>query len=75
MAGSHNDINVLQCSNVFSKLIEGQSPPVNYVVNGHEYTSRYYLADEMYLRCATFVKTISRPTMGKRAHFSQCQEA
>jgi hypothetical protein len=68
MVGSHSDINVLQCSDVFSNLVEGKSPLVKYVINDHSYTKGYYLTDEIYLKRATFVKIILEPTPGKRAH-------
>jgi hypothetical protein len=72
---SHNDINVLERSSVFSNLAEGCAPPVNYSVNDHNYTMGYYLADGIYPPWATFIKTIHAPQGNKRKNFVATQES
>jgi hypothetical protein len=75
LPGSHNDINVLKMSFIFSDLAEGRTPPVNYTINGHNYNMGYYLADGIYPQWATFVKTISSPQGNKRKNFATAQKS
>jgi hypothetical protein len=56
MIGSHNDINVLHRSPVFSRLAEGNAPLVNYGVMGPPYTKGYHLASGIYLEWPVFMK-------------------
>ena len=58
---SNNDINVLERFHVFNEFAEGRASAVDYSIGGHDYTMGYYLADGIYPKWATFVKTIPAP--------------
>ncbi|KAF8380802.1 hypothetical protein HHK36_028296 [Tetracentron sinense] len=73
--GSHNDINVLERSSVFTDLADGCAAAVNYTVNGNDYAMGYYLANGIYLQWSTFVKTISSPQGNKQKYFAAAQES
>jgi hypothetical protein len=47
LPGTLNDINVLQRSPLFAKLVAGDAPTCNYKIMDNEYTMEYYLTDEL----------------------------
>jgi hypothetical protein len=66
---------VLERSSVFNNLVEGRAPPIEYSLNDHDYTMRYYLADGIYPPWATFIKTIHASQGNKRKNFAVAQES
>ena len=68
------DLNVIAQSPVFDELLEGKSPRCTYWVNDHKYDGPYYLADDIYRRWSTFVKTMPHPQSEKEKHFAKCQQ-
>jgi hypothetical protein len=75
MEGSHNVINVLQRSPVFVILTKGHSPSINYVINGHTYTKRYYIADNIFPKWSVTMKTISELYLENKVWSAKCQES
>ncbi|XP_070679670.1 uncharacterized protein [Malus domestica] len=59
---------------MFDDVLQGKAPKVAYKVNGRMYDGPYYLADGIYPRWSTFVKTVPRPRSAKEKHFASCQE-
>jgi hypothetical protein len=73
--GAQNDINVLDCSPLFTGLLEGSAPQVRYVVNDNIYKMGYYLADGIYPEWQILMKTISEPQSEKQKLFAKRQES
>ncbi|XP_044957328.1 uncharacterized protein LOC123408239 [Hordeum vulgare subsp. vulgare] len=74
VAGSNNDINVLNQSPLFIEELKGEAPRVQYTVNERRYNTGYYLVDGIYPEWAAFVKTIPLPQTEKDKRFAQLQE-
>ncbi|CAL8163915.1 unnamed protein product [Prunus armeniaca] len=74
VAGSQNDLNVLGQSPVFNDVLRGQGPNITYQVNNTVYQMGYYLADGIYPRWTTFVKSIPNPRSHKKKLFATYQE-
>ncbi|XP_074319248.1 uncharacterized protein LOC141656282 [Silene latifolia] len=53
--GSCKDINVLHRSPVFDDVLNGRAPRVNYIVNGQQFDTGYYLTDGIYPQWPTFI--------------------
>jgi hypothetical protein len=74
VAGSNNDINILNQSTIFIKELKGQAPRVQYMVNGNQHNIGYFLADGIYPEWAVFVKSIRLPITEKEKLYAQEQE-
>ncbi|KAL6293870.1 hypothetical protein ACE6H2_002012 [Prunus campanulata] len=74
VAGSQNDLNVLGQSPVFNDVLSGEAPNVTYEINHTVYQNGYYLADGIYPRWTTFVKSIPHPRSHKQKLFATYQE-
>lgn len=70
VASSNNDINVLDQSPLFTEVLQGRAPPIQFIVNGNDHDMGYYLADGIYPEWATFVKTIPLPQSDKARLFA-----
>jgi hypothetical protein len=75
VAGSNNDINVLNQLPLFTDVLRGEAPLMNFTVNGHEYNRRYYLADGIYPSWPVFMKGITLPQCEKHQVFTNVQAA
>ncbi|XP_024200106.1 uncharacterized protein LOC112203361 [Rosa chinensis] len=72
--GACNDLNVLAKSPLFDDLTAGRAPLVQFQVNNRAHNLGYYLADGIYPRWATFLKTVRNPTRPKEIKFAKAQE-
>ncbi|XP_021829759.1 uncharacterized protein LOC110769995 [Prunus avium] len=74
VAGSQNNLNVLGQSPMCNDVLRGEAPNITYEINNTVYQNGYYLADDIYPRWTTFVKSISHPRSKKQKLFVAYQE-
>ncbi|CAL2260551.1 unnamed protein product [Prunus armeniaca] len=74
VAGSQNDLKVLGQSPMFNDILRGECPNITYQVNNTVYHNGYYLADGIYPRWTTFVKSIPHPRSQKENFFAAYQK-
>ncbi|XP_023768374.1 uncharacterized protein LOC111916960 isoform X1 [Lactuca sativa] len=75
VAGSNNDINVLNQWPLFNEEVNGTASTCPFQVNKVKYKHGYYLADEIYPNWATFVKAFTYLDDDKRKKFNATHES
>ncbi|XP_071699050.1 uncharacterized protein [Rutidosis leptorrhynchoides] len=75
MAGSNNDLNVLNASPLFDSLLTDTAPQVPYEIGDVDFDRGYYIADGIYPSWASFVKGFSSVVDAKRKYFTKKQSA
>jgi hypothetical protein len=61
VAGSNNDINVLDQSPLFDDVVNGTAPDTSFDLRGVRYKRDYYLGDGIYAEYSTIVKSLTAP--------------
>ncbi|KAH1253336.1 hypothetical protein GmHk_04G010031 [Glycine max] len=74
VAGSNNDINMLNQPSVFNYVLQDRTLPMQFTINETLYNMGYYLVDHIYPDWATFLKTIPMSQGEKKKLFTKCQE-
>nr|GFC62520.1 putative nuclease HARBI1 [Tanacetum cinerariifolium] len=72
---ANNDINVLDNSPLFDDLLEDIALVAPFVVNGVGFEKGYYLADKIYPKWETFVKSFTVANDAKHSYFKKHQES
>ncbi|GJY50669.1 ALP1-like protein isoform X1 [Tanacetum coccineum] len=75
VAGANNDINLLDNYSLFDDLLDDKAPVAPFVVNGVGFEKGYYLADGIYARWETFVKSFTVANDAKHIYFKKRQES
>ncbi|XP_023764411.1 uncharacterized protein LOC111912910 [Lactuca sativa] len=74
VAGSNNDINVLDQLSIFEDLLNGKDSDAPFTMNGNEYKYGYYLTDGLYPQYSTFVKEFRHPVEEREIFLKRRQE-
>ncbi|XP_057790335.1 uncharacterized protein LOC131007178 [Salvia miltiorrhiza] len=75
IAGSNNDINILNQSTLFNDVLSGNEAAVHFLANNSHHTRGYYLTDGIYPDWSVFVKSFAFPSDEKKRRFKVMQEA
>ncbi|KAK9047947.1 hypothetical protein SSX86_033091 [Deinandra increscens subsp. villosa] len=75
VAGSNNNINVLQGSEIIEDYVSGKGAKASLYANGNYYPHGYLLGDGIYSEYSFIVKTYKDPIDEKRKRFKVVQEA
>eukprot|EP00294_Goniomonas_avonlea_P008603 CAMPEP_0114549320 /NCGR_PEP_ID=MMETSP0114-20121206/5464_1 /TAXON_ID=31324 /ORGANISM="Goniomonas sp, Strain m" /LENGTH=437 /DNA_ID=CAMNT_0001733993 /DNA_START=24 /DNA_END=1337 /DNA_ORIENTATION=+ len=75
VAGSNNDLNVLDASPLFDRAMRGDAPAISVTINGNVYNRGYYLVDGIYPTWGVFVKPVSAPRDANECTFTKFHEA
>lgn len=77
LPGTMNDLNILEISDHFCKVLNGCFPPItpNYTIDGRDFNWFYYLTDGIYPDWKIFMKSITEPTDKKSKLYAKVQES